>query len=272
MKIRPIILSIAGSDSSGGAGIQADIKTISALGGYACTAITALTAQNTMGVRSANPTSAKVLQEQLAAIGEDLKVDAVKIGMLPTVEQVEVVAQAIERYAWRNVVLDPVMVATSGDVLVQGSAAEAMRTHLFALCDLLTPNMSEAAALTGLSVKNETDMLAAAEALLREGARAVLVKGGHLQGDSMTDWLCEAGLDEKGAPRRRSFTSGKIETKNLHGTGCTLSSAIATHLALGYALSDAVQAAKSYVYRAIEAAPHNVGHGHGPLHHFVDFD
>ncbi|MDE7149431.1 MAG: hydroxymethylpyrimidine/phosphomethylpyrimidine kinase, partial [Bacteroidales bacterium] len=158
MKIRPIILSIAGSDSGGGAGIQADLKTVSVIGGYACTAITAVTAQNTLGVRAVYPMSAEALRQQLAAVGEDLAVAAVKIGMLPTVEQVEVVAEAIGRYGWRNVVLDPVMVATSGDVLVEDSAAGRMAERLFGLCTLLTPNMAEAAALTGRAVSDEAGM------------------------------------------------------------------------------------------------------------------
>lgn len=266
---RPVILSIAGSDSGGGAGIQADLKAISAVGGYGCTAITAITAQNTLGVRGVYPVSAEALRQQLEAVGDDLAVAAVKIGMLPTAGQVDVVAQAIDRYGWDKVVLDPVMVATSGDVLVQSPVAKAMGERLFGRCTLLTPNMAEAAALTGLPVEDEAGMQAAAEVLLTRGTRAVLVKGGHLSGESMTDWLyrTEAG----GAVARRVFTAAKVYTANLHGTGCTLSSAIATYLGLGHALEEAVEAGKAYISRAIGAA-WPLGHGHGPVHHFVDWD
>lgn len=269
MKQRPIILSIAGSDSGGGAGIQADIKTISAVGGYACTAITAVTAQNTVGVRAVYPMSDEALWQQLAAVGDDLAVAAVKIGMLPTAGQVEAVAEAIVHYGWRQVVLDPVMVATSGDVLVEGSAAGRMAERLFGLCTLLTPNMAEAAALTGLPVADEAGMQAAAEALLACGTRAVLVKGGHLTGESMTDWLYRTAAG--GAAARRAFTAAKVHTANLHGTGCTLSSAIATYLGLGYDLEAAVEAAKGYISRAIAAAQ-PLGHGHGPVNHFTDWE
>lgn len=271
MKQRPIILSIAGSDSGGGAGIQADIKTISAVGGYACTAITAVTAQNTVGVRAVYSMSDEALRQQLAAVGDDLAVSAVKIGMLPTAGQVEVVAEAIARYGWRQVVLDPVMVATSGDVLVQGSAAGRMADRLFGLCTLLTPNMAEAAALTGLTVADEAGMQAAAETLLGRGCRAVLVKGGHLDGERMTDWLYVGGGLSGGEPARRAFSSAKVHTANLHGTGCTLSSAIATYLGLGYGLEAAVEAAKGYISRAIAAAQ-PLGHGHGPVNHFTDWE
>ncbi|MDE7103293.1 MAG: bifunctional hydroxymethylpyrimidine kinase/phosphomethylpyrimidine kinase, partial [Bacteroidales bacterium] len=255
---RPIILSIAGSDSGGGAGIQADLKAISAVGGYGCTAITAITAQNTLGVRGVYPVSAEALRQQLEAVGDDLAVAAVKIGMLPTAEQVEIVAQAIDRYGWRQVVLDPVMVATSGDVLVQNPVARAMGERLFGRCTLLTPNMAEAATLTGQAVSDEAGMQAAAGALLAQGARAVLVKGGHLSGESMTDWLYMA--EASGAVARRAFTAAKVHTANLHGTGCTLSSAIATYLGLGYALEEAVEAGKGYISRAIAAA-WPLGHG-----------
>lgn len=269
MKTRPIILSIAGSDSGGGAGIQADIKTISAVGGYACTAITAVTAQNTLGVRAVYPVPAEALRQQLAAVGDDLAVAAVKIGMLPTAGQVEVVASAIARYGWRQVVLDPVLVATSGDVLVQGAAAGRMADRLFGLCTLLTPNMAEAAALTGLAVADEAGMQAAAETLLGRGSRAVLVKGGHLAGERMTDWLYWS--DAAGNVVRRAFSAAKVHTVHLHGTGCTLSSAIAAYLGMGYDLEAAVEAAKAYIGRAIAAAQ-PLGHGRGPVNHFADWE
>ena len=222
------------------------------MGGYGCTAITAITAQNTLGVRGVYPVSAEALRQQLEAVGDDLAVAAVKIGMLPTAEQVETVAQTIDRYGWHKVVLDPVMVATSGDVLVQSPVAKALGERLFGRCTLLTPNMAEAAALTGQAVADETGMQAAAEALLARGVRAVLVKGGHLSGESMTDWLYMA--EASGAVARRAF-----------------SSAIATYLGLGYDLEAAVEAGKAYICRAIAAA-WPLGHGHGPVHHFVDWD
>lgn len=265
---RPVILSIAGSDSGGGAGIQADLKAISAVGGYGCTAITAITAQNTMGVRGVYPVSDEALRQQLEAVGDDLPVAAVKIGMLPTAGQVDVVAQAIDRYGWDKVVLDPVMVATSGDVLVQSPVAEAMGERLFGRCTLLTPNMAEAAALTGVPVKDEAGMQAAAEALLTRGTRAVLVKGGHLAGESMTDWLyrTEAG----GAVARRAFTAAKVHTANLHGTGCTLSSAIACGLAVGQSVEQAVRSAKEFVTGALRTQL-NLGRGSGPLDHMWEY-
>jgi hydroxymethylpyrimidine/phosphomethylpyrimidine kinase len=258
----PRVLSIAGSDSGGGAGIQADLKTFSALGCYGMTAITALTAQNTLGVRAIHGVPAQMLRQQIDAVVEDIGLQAVKIGMLHAPDIVQTVADAIDRHALVNVVLDPVMVATSGAVLIENPAIAALVRELFGRADLVTPNLDEAALLVGRPLNNEHDMEAAAHDLLAMGARAVLLKGGHLQGEVVSDLLLMPGgaLHWMRAPR--------IHSANTHGTGCTLSSAIAAHLALGASLLDAVQAARAFVRAALEAgAKVRTGAGSGPLNH-----
>jgi hydroxymethylpyrimidine/phosphomethylpyrimidine kinase len=259
------VLSIAGSDSGGGAGIQADLKTFSALGCYGMTAITALTAQNTQGVRAIHGVPAAFLKEQLAAVIEDIGVDAVKIGMLHAPDVVEAVAWAIEHYQLRQVVLDPVMVATSGDALIEQRTIAVLVERLFPLVSVITPNMDEASLLLGRPVKQAVDLEAAAADLLGLGAKAVLLKGGHLQDDVLTDVLAQAGQ----APAQWLRLQGlRIASHNVHGTGCTLSSAIAAYLALGHSLEDAVKAAHKYIRGAIEAGANvTTGHGHGPLNH-----
>ena len=261
----PRVLSIAGSDSGGGAGIQADLKTFSALGCYGMTAITALTAQNTQGVRAIHGVPAAFLKEQLAAVIEDIGVDAVKIGMLHAPDVVEAVAWAIEHYQLRQVVLDPVMGATSGDALIEQRTIAVLVERLFPLVSVITPNMDEAGLLLGRPVKQLVDLEAAAADLLALGAKAVLLKGGHLQDDVLTDVLAQAGQ----APGQWLRLQGpRIASHNVHGTGCTLSSAIAAHLALGLDLQAAVQAAHAYIRGAIEAGANvTTGHGHGPLNH-----
>ena len=261
----PRVLSIAGSDSGGGAGIQADLKTFSALGCYGMTAITALTAQNTQGVRAIHGVPAAFLKEQLAAVIEDIGVDAVKIGMLHAPDVVEAVAWAIEHYQLRHVVLDPVMVATSGDALIEQRTIAVLVERLFPLVSVITPNMDEAGLLLGRPVKQAVDLEAAAADLLALGAKAVLLKGGHLQDDVLTDVLAQAGQ----APAQWLRLQGpRIASHNVHGTGCTLSSAIAAHLALGLDLQRAVQEAHAYIRGAIQAgASVTTGHGHGPLNH-----
>lgn len=261
----PRVLSIAGSDSGGGAGIQADLKTFSALGCYGMTAITALTAQNTQGVRAIHGVPAAFLKEQLAAVMEDIGVDAVKIGMLHAPDVVEAVAWAIEHYQLRHVVLDPVMVATSGDALIEQRTIAVLVERLFPLVSVITPNMDEAGLLLGRPVKQAVDLEAAAADLLAMGAKAVLLKGGHLQDDVLTDVLAQAGQ----APGQWLRLQGaRIASHNVHGTGCTLSSAIVAHLALGLDLQASVQAAHAYIRGAIQAGANvTTGHGHGPLNH-----
>ena len=258
----PRILSIAGSDSGGGAGIQADLKTFAALGCYGMTAITALTAQNTLGVRAIHGVPPDMLKSQIDAVMEDLGADAVKIGMLHSAEIVQTVADAIDRHALKNVVLDPVMVATSGAVLIENPAIAALVSELFKRAVLVTPNLDEAALLVGENLASEQDMEQAAQELLNKGARAVLLKGGHLAGDVVSDLL----LMPNSKPHW--MRAPRIHTANTHGTGCTLSSAIAAHLALGCSLLDAVEAARAYVRAALEAGANvRIGAGNGPLNH-----
>ena len=258
----PRLLSIAGSDSGGGAGIQADLKTFSALGCFGMTAITALTAQNTTGVRAIHGVPPDMLRDQIDAVAEDIGVDAVKIGMLHSPDIVRTVAEAINRHNLQHVVLDPVMVATSGAVLIDNLAIAQLVKDLFVRAVLITPNLDEAALLVGRPLSSEAEMEAAAHELLARGARAVLVKGGHLAGEVVSDLLLEAD----GAPHW--MRAPRIATANTHGTGCTLSSAIAAYLALGYALVDAVEAARVYVRGALAAGANvKTGQGSGPLNH-----
>ena len=258
------VLSIAGSDSGGGAGIQADLKTFAALGCFGMTAITALTAQNTTGVRAIHAPPPDMLQQQIDAVVEDIGVHAVKIGMLHGADIVDVVHQSILKYALQRVVLDPVMVATSGALLIQTSAVDALIQKLFPVVTLITPNLDEAAHLVQRPLKTEEDMLSAAQQLLSMGATAVLIKGGHLQSDVVSDLL----LTQDNTPLW--IRAPRVQTHNTHGTGCTLSSAIAAHLALGHPLIEAVQHAHTFIRSALEAgAKVHTGHGSGPLNHGV---
>ncbi len=258
----PRLLTIAGSDSGGGAGIQADLKTFSALGCFGMSAITAITAQNTTGVRSIHPVPVPILVDQIDAVVEDIGVDAVKIGMLHAPEVVQAVAAAIDRHRLGSVVLDPVMIATSGAVLIDAAAVEVLVRELFPRALLVTPNLDEAAHLVGRPLAGERDMEDAAARLLEMGARAVLVKGGHLPGARVSDLLAMASGE------RVWLRGERVETGNTHGTGCTLSSAIAAYLARGQGLADAVQAARLYVRGALEAgADVRTGRGSGPLNH-----
>jgi hydroxymethylpyrimidine/phosphomethylpyrimidine kinase len=261
--VTAIAVTIAGSDSSGGAGIQADLKTFAALGVYGASVITALTAQNTRGVRAIHDVPADFIRAQIDAVFSDLDIGAVKIGMLSQAATIEVVAQGLAAHHAKNIVLDPVMVATSGDRLLVPEAVEALRKLLIPRALVVTPNLPEAAALTGASVaRNEREMEVQARELLTLGARNVLIKGGHGSGDQSLDLLIGQGEVVRLSARR-------IATSNLHGTGCTLSSAIAAGLAKGLDLSAAAQDAKEYVTAAIAAADKlKIGHGHGPLHHF----
>lgn len=264
MKKYPCILSIAGSDCSGGAGIQADLKAISALGGYAATAITAITVQNTTGVRAIHAVPPVYVRGQIEVVMEDIRPDAVKIGMINDVEIVKVIASCLRKYQPRFVVFDPVMVSTSGHKLIEDDAINALTRELMPLSSLITPNLSEAEVLTGHPINKVEEMKAAAPELLKFGCGAVLLKGGHLEGGKMCDVLQIAGENEP-----YLFVSDKIESKNTHGTGCTLSSAIATFLALGYEMPQAVERAKAYVTGGINAGKDvHIGEGHGPLNHF----
>lgn len=263
----PRVLSIAGSDSSGGAGIQADLKTFSALGCYGMTAITALTAQNTQGVRAIHSVPVSMLRDQIDAVVEDIGVDAVKIGMLHSPEVVEAVAQALDAHGLKQVVLDPVMVAANGAKLISDEAIAVLVSELFPRALVVTPNLDEASLLLGRPLTQSDALAEAAQALLAQGAHAILLKGGHLPGHDVLDILVQAHANGQDNVIQR-LHSVRISTHNLHGTGCTLSSAIAAYLALGCNLSEAVLAARTYVRGALYAGSHvRTGEGVGPLNH-----
>jgi len=252
------VLVIAGSDSGGGAGIQADIKTVMALGGFATTAITAITAQNTLGVFGVHPIPADMVLAQGRVVLADIGTDAIKTGMLASVDILEAAASLIDE-AGAPAVIDPVMVATSGARLIDTNAVEALKSLLIGRAALLTPNAPEAAALTGIDIQTTDDLRRAGEALLGAGAKAVLMKGGHIAGETLTDVLMTASGET-------TFSGPRIETRNTHGTGCTLASACAAGLAQGLSLEDAVASAWAYVAEAIRRAP-DLGAGAGPLDH-----
>jgi hydroxymethylpyrimidine/phosphomethylpyrimidine kinase len=252
------VLAIAGSDSGGGAGIQADVKTITMLGGYAATAVTSVTVQNTLGVTAICPVPPEIVAAQIRAVLYDIGADAIKIGMLGDAATVEAVAEALTGTTV-PIVLDPVMVAKGGASLLEGDAVVAMVDCLLPMAALLTPNVPELMALADTDIADEADMLLAAQELLGAGPRAVLAKGGHLDGPDVVDWLVAHN-------RQTRFVGPRIGSRHTHGTGCTLASAVATGLAKGMALDEAVAAARTYVARAIAAAP-GLGAGHGPLGH-----
>lgn len=257
----PVVLSIAGSDSGGGAGIQADLKTFQAFGVFGTTAITAITAQNTTGVTAVHPVPLEVVRAQIHAVASDLPPAAIKTGMLATAELVGVVAEEIAQHALPNFVCDPVMVASSGARLLDEDAIEALLTKLLPLSTLITPNLDEARILTGLAVEGEAGMLEAAEVLVAMGADAALVKGGHGGGDEVVDILWDGRVVQR-------WSRPRLHTRNVHGTGCTLSAAIAAGLATGSPLRNSVERALNFVARAIEEAP-GLGNGFGPLNHLV---
>jgi hydroxymethylpyrimidine/phosphomethylpyrimidine kinase len=260
--MRGRVLVIAGSDSGGGAGIQADIKTITALGGFATTAITALTAQNTLGVHGVMQVPPAFIQHQIQVVLDDIGADAIKIGMLGDAATIDAVIEAVARHAPNvPIVLDPVMVAKGGHVLLLDDAVTALREGLMPIARLVTPNIPEAEALTGLTIRSVADMRAASEALIAMGAPAVLLKGGHLASDDLTDLLVTRDGET-------AFFGQRIKTRHTHGTGCTTASAVAVGLAQGTALPEAIAAARAYVRAAIAAAP-GFGQGHGPLNHAV---
>ena len=256
----PVALTIAGSDSGAGAGIQADLKTFAALGIYGLTVITAITAQNTQGVRAVQEMDVNVIAAQLDAVAEDFVVGALKTGMLSSAGIIETVAAGIGRHGLRPLVVDPVMVAKSGDRLLRKDAVDALRTRLLPLAQLVTPNLPEAEVLAGISIRTREDRVTAARAIMALGAHAVVVKGGHSDDDPVVDIL----VDPDGV---QEFSARRIATTSTHGTGCTFSAAIAAGLARGLDLRTAVGEARAYLSRALIDAP-GLGHGHGPLQHF----
>jgi hydroxymethylpyrimidine/phosphomethylpyrimidine kinase len=261
------VLTIAGSDSGGGAGVQADLKTFSALGCYGMSVIVALTAQNTAGVTGIFPVPPEFIGGQIDAVMTDIGADAVKIGMLHSPQVIEVVAQKLEQYKARNIVVDPVMVSKSGSRLLQEEAVEALRARLLPLAALITPNLPEASVLLGRAVEKKEDMREACRDLAALGPRAVLLKGGHLEGGESPDLFYA-----EGGKKLLTLEGERIVTRNTHGTGCTLSSAIAAGLAKGLDIAAAVKSAKDYISAAIQAgADYELGKGHGPVHHHYAF-
>ena len=262
----PIALTIAGSDSGGGAGIQADLKTFSALGVFGCSAIASLTAQNTLGVQGVLPIAPAFVQQQIHSVLSDIHVGAIKTGMLATADIIAAVAESLSAYPRIPFVLDPVMVATSGDRLLEEDAIQTLIEKLLPLATVITPNLHEAAVLLNTSVaQNLAQMQSQGEKIIALGARAVLMKGGHTDGDKATDLLITAaGVDAFSAPR--------LHTKNTHGTGCTLASAIAAGLAKRLSLSDSVSQAKEYLHQSlVHSEKLHIGQGSGPVHHFYKF-
>ncbi|MFA6020366.1 MAG: bifunctional hydroxymethylpyrimidine kinase/phosphomethylpyrimidine kinase [Rhodospirillales bacterium] len=254
------VLIIAGSDSGGGAGIQADIKAVTALQGYAATAITAITVQNTLGVSAVHDIPNGIIQAQMEAVLTDIGADCLKTGMLSQSSVIEIVASTIRHHAPHvPLVVDPVMVAKGGASLLAHDAQTALIEELLPLASLITPNAPEAEALTGMKIESPADFGPVAERLSQMGAKAVLLKGGHLAGETVVDLLYAGGKTQR-------FTSPRIESKNTHGTGCTLASSIAAGIAQGLPLAQAVARARAYVWQAIATAP-GFGHGHGPLNH-----
>lgn len=261
----PIVLSIAGSDSGGGAGIQADLKTFSSLGCYGATAITAVTVQNTLGVSAIHSIPVEIVIGQIKAVMDDIKPRAIKLGMIYSAELAAAIADFLKDYQHVPIIFDPVMVSSSGHQLINTDALDRLKQHLFPIIRLLTPNLSEASLITGMPVETVNDMKKAASDIIKQGCKAVLIKGGHLQGTDLYDVY----LDNKGT--EHTFPSKSINSPNTHGTGCTLSSAIASFLALGDDMLTSIERAKTYVHQAIEYGKDvKTGEGQGPLNHFFD--
>ncbi|MFQ5860202.1 MAG: bifunctional hydroxymethylpyrimidine kinase/phosphomethylpyrimidine kinase [Dehalococcoidia bacterium] len=259
MKRVPTVMTIAGSDSGAGAGIQADLKTFAALGVYGTSVLTAITAQNTRQVTAVHELPPEMVAAQIEAVVVDIGADAVKTGMLSSAAIIETVAREVRRHGLAPLVVDPVMVAKGGDRLLREDAVEALRDLLMPLATVVTPNLPEAEVLSGLTVRSVSDARRAAEAIVGLGARAVVVKGGHLEGPPVDLFF--------DGQRFREFRGPRLDTRNTHGTGCTFASAIAAGLAQGLPLEQAVGRAKTFVTRAMERA-YPIGEGHGPLHHF----
>lgn len=260
----PTVLTIAGSDSGGGAGIQADIKAISAMGCYAASAITAITVQNTVGVQAVHPVPLDILAGQIDAVLSDIGADAIKIGMLHSAEVVNLVAEKIEQYGIKNVVLDPVMVSTSGHRLIEETAIDSLKSRLMPLARVITPNIPEAEILCSKKIASEKEFAEVAKILSLDNTVSVLLKAGHLTGETLVDYFYNA---EDGSIAL--LPSKRVNTRNTHGTGCTLSSAFAAALAKGETLTKAAQSAKQYIQQAIiSGAKYQIGKGHGPVNHF----
>ncbi|WP_093023212.1 bifunctional hydroxymethylpyrimidine kinase/phosphomethylpyrimidine kinase [Pustulibacterium marinum] len=267
IKQYPTVLTIAGSDSGGGAGIQADIKSISANGGYAASVITALTAQNTQGVQGIHAIPVSFLKQQLESVFSDIEFKAVKIGMLHSAEVISTVKEALVTYNVKNVVLDPVMVATSGDPLLQQEAIEALKSELLPLATLITPNLPEASLLLGKEIQQQSELKTYAQHLAENFKTSVLLKAGHFEEATLTDALFNLETKE-----HTIFENQRIATQNTHGTGCTLSSAIATYLAQNFTLEEAILKATTYLHQALEYGKnYQLGKGHGPVNHFYNF-
>ena len=264
MKPKSKILIIAGSDSSGGAGIQADIKTVTALGSYAMTAVTAVTLQNTKGVKGIASISAKNLQKQITMVLDDIGADGVKIGMLHNTSLIKCVHKVLKKYRLKNIVLDPVMIAKGGAKLLNNNSIKYLTTLLLPLCDVVTPNIPEAEVLTGYSILNKEDMIKAAKKIISMGAKSVLLKGGHLKNKMIFDIL----VSKK---KIKIFPKRKVKTRNTHGTGCTLSSALTTYLSQKNNIYKSCKFSLRYVDQAILSAP-GYGKGFGPLNHLVSFN
>lgn len=262
------VLTIAGSDSGGGAGIQADIKAISAMGCYAASAITAVTVQNTLGVQAVHPVPIDILEGQIEAVLSDIGTDAIKIGMLHSADVVNLVADMLEKYRIKNVVLDPVMVSTSGHRLIEENAVEVIKARLIPLARVITPNIPEAEILAGCRIACQADFDETARKLSDDSKVSVLLKAGHLDGESLVDYFYNAEDDTM-----TRLPSERIRTRNTHGTGCTLSSAFAAALAKGEDLTCAARSAKAYIEQAIiSGADYEIGSGHGPVNHFYSLN
>ena len=267
MKHYKIALSIAGSDPSGGAGIQADLKTFSACGCYGATVIVAVVDENTVGVTDVHPIPVPFVSGQIKSVLDDIGADAIKIGMLHSSDLILAVKETLSKYNIRNIVLDPVMVATSGDKLLQDEAIETLKTELIPFVRVITPNIPEAEILLGRKIENQKDLSVVIKDLSFGGKVSVMLKAGHLKEDKLIDIFYNAETDEI-----IELASHRINTKNTHGTGCTFSSAIAAFLAHGLSLNEAATRAKEYINKAIiEGADYEIGNGHGPVHHFFYF-
>ena len=264
MRIKSKLLIIAGSDSSGGAGIQADIKTITSLGSYAMTAVTAITAQNTTGVASIIKIPSKEISRQIEYTSKDIKPDVIKIGMLHSVDVINAVLKSLKKIKVKKIILDPVMITTSGVKLINRKAINKIRNHLIKRVELITPNIPEAEILTKIKIISINDMIYAAQKLIDMGAKNVLLKGGHIKGKVITDIF----VNKK---EIKIFRNKKIITKNLHGTGCSLSSAIATYFSCGKTLKKSCELAINYVNHSIKSSP-NYGKGNGPINHLISFE
>ena len=263
------VMTIAGSDSGGGAGIQADMKTFSALGCFATSVITAVTAQNTLGVSAIEQLSPEIISSQIRAVMDDIQPRYIKIGMVGDSTSIDVVANTLSGYALDGLVLDPVMVATSGDRLMREDAVSILKERLIPLSTLLTPNIPEAEVLSGQKITHPEDMPCVARRILEYGCKGVLIKGGHLEGVTKQDYLLYKDAD--GNLRERLFSFNTINTPNTHGTGCTLSSAITAFLAHGYELEQAVMSGREYLHQAlISGQDVTLGRGHGPVNHFFN--